>query len=203
MTSNVENTVGGKAILWGTMGAELTTVVYDLRYMVLCSAALILADLWWGYSESKKRWYEAKVSGNEVLMEKYKWHKSRAIRRTMNKSVDYVTYLIVGAFFGLAIMEPLDICTHTEAAAIGLGIGCACEVASIIGHVAYVKMGVELSIVDAWKAVMRFLGRLFRIKSDEIGSAVEDLGKDKHHRHYGHLRRDEVDIYDEETNMED
>lgn len=184
-------------IVWGTMGAELSTVVYDLRYMVLCSAALIFADLWWGYSESKKRWYEAKENGNGTLMEKFKWHKSRAIRRTMNKTVDYLTYLIVGAFIGLAITEPMDICTHTEAAAIGLGIGCGCEIASIIGHIAYVKMGVEVSVVDAWKAFMRFIGRLFRIRSEEIGSAVEDLGR----HHHGHHER--YDEYDEETNMED
>lgn len=199
MNQIVENSVGGKVIVWGTMGAELTTVVYDLRYMVLCSAALIFADLWWGYSESKKRWYEAKEASNGTLMEKFKWHKSRAIRRTMNKTVDYLTYLIVGAFIGLAITEPMDICTHTEAAAIGLGIGCGCEIASIIGHIAYVKMGVEVSVVDAWRAFMRFLGRLFRIRSEEIGSAVEDLGR--YHHHHGHYR--EPEVFDEETNMED
>lgn len=199
MNQIVENSVGGKVIVWGTMGAELTTVVYDLRYMVLCSAALIFADLWWGYSESKKRWYEAKEEGNQVLMEKYKWHKSRAIRRTMNKTVDYLTYLIVGAFIGLAITEPMEICNHVWTAALGLGIGCGCEIASIIGHIAYVKMGVEISLVDGWKAFMRFLGRLIRVKSDEIGGAVEDLGR-HHHGHFGHVRYDE---YDEEQNMED
>lgn len=198
MNQIVENSVGGKVIVWGTMGAELTTVVYDLRYMVLCSAALIFADLWWGYSESKKRWYEAKENGNGTLMEKFKWHKSRAIRRTMNKTVDYLTYLIVGAFIGLAITEPMDICTHTEAAAVGLGIGCGCEIASIIGHIAYVKMGVEVSVVDAWKAFMRFLGRLIKSKSEEIGGAVEDLGR---HHHHGRYR--EPEVFDEETNMED
>lgn len=200
MNQIVEKSVGGKVIVWGTMGAELTTVVYDLRYMVLCSAALIFADLWWGYSESKKRWYEAKENGNGTLMEKFKWHKSRAIIRTMNKTVDYLTYLIVGAFIGLAITEPMEICNHIWTAALGLGIGCGCEIASITGHIAYVKMGVEISLVDGWKAFMRFFGRLIRVKSEEIGGAVEDLGRERRHGHFGHERYDE---YDEETNMED
>lgn len=181
MTSNVENTVGGKAILWGSMGAEVLSVVYDLRHMILCAAALILADLWWGYSASKKRWWHAKSIGNETLMEKFKWHKSRAVRRTMNKMVDYVTFLVLGALIGVAITEPMEICSHIWTAALGLGIGCGCEVASIIGHVAYVKMDAEISMVDGWKAFMRFLGRLIRVKSDEIGGAVEDLGRERHH----------------------
>lgn len=53
--------------------------------------------------------------------------------------------------------------------------------ASIIGHIAYVKMDAEISMVDGWKAFMRFLGRLIRVKSDEIGGAVEDLGRERHH----------------------
>lgn len=94
----------------------------------------------------------------EKLMEKFKWHKSRAVRRTMNKMVDYVTFLVLGALIGVAITEPMEICNHIWTAALGLGIGCGCEVASIIGHVAYVKMDAEISMVDGWKAFMCFLG---------------------------------------------
>ena len=148
----MDTTVGTKAVMWGSIGSELIAVVYDLRYMVICSIALILADLWWGYSESQMRKEMAKDMGNATLEEKFKWHKSRALRRTANKTVDYLTSLVVGALIGLAITEPMDICSHVWSAAIGLGIGCACEVASIIGHVAFVKLGVEISMLDGWKA---------------------------------------------------
>ena len=40
--------MGPKAVLWGSIGGELLAVVFDLRYMIICSLALILADLWWG-----------------------------------------------------------------------------------------------------------------------------------------------------------
>lgn len=183
----MEPNIGPRAIVWGTIGTELMNVVYDLRYMVICSLVLILADLWWGYSESHARYERAKDANNDVQKEKYKWHKSRAGRRTANKIVDYLTYLVVGAMIGLAITEPMEICSHVWTAAIGLGIGCACEIASIIGHIAYVKMGVELSLVDGWKVFIRFLGRIIKVKSNEIGEAVEHLG----------------DNYDKENNMED
>lgn len=195
----MDTTVGTKAVMWGSIGSELITVVYDLRYMVICSVALILADLWWGYSESQLRKSMAKEAGDNAGVEKHKWHKSRAGRRTANKVVDYLTYLVVGALIGLAITEPMDICSHIWSAAIGLGIGCGCEVASIIGHVAFVKLGVEISLIDGWKAFVRFLGKLIKVKSNEIGDAVEDLGRHRHHHRHDPM----PDIFDEEQNMED
>ena len=196
----METTVGTRAVLWGSIGQELIGVVYDLRYMVICAIALILADLWWGYSESQKRWWYANSIHNETLMEKFKWHKSRAMRKTTNKVVDYLTYLVCGALIGLSITEPMEICSHVWTAAIGMGIGCACEIASIVGHVMYVKMDLEVSIADAWRATVRFLGRLIKAKSIEIGEAVEGLGEEGYH-HHSH-ENDET-MYDHEQNLED
>lgn len=71
----MDETVGTKAVIWGSVGTELLNVVYDLRYMVLCAVALILADLWWGYSESRLRRQHAKEIGNATLEDKFKWHK--------------------------------------------------------------------------------------------------------------------------------
>lgn len=195
----MDTSVGSKAIVWGSIGSEVISVVYDLRWMVILAIVLILADMWWGHSETMKRLYEARKIGNATLQEKFRWHKSRAVRRTCNKLVDYVSYLILGALFGMAITEPMGICDHIWTAAFGLLIGGGCELASIIGHVAYVKFGIELKMVDAWKAIVRFVGRLIRIKSSEIGEAVEDLGMDGHHGHHHHR----PEIYDEEQNMED
>jgi len=199
MNTNVTSgTVGIKGVYWGGMMAELVNVLHDLRYMFVCSIVLILADLWWGYSEAKLRRKEAQEAGNATLADKYKWRFSRAARRTANKTIDYLTYLAIGAFVGLAVTEPMDICSHVWASAMGLGIGCACEIASIVGHVAYVKMGIELSLTDAWRAFIRFLGRLIKAKSEAIGEAVEGLGRGHHYRQYH-----EPEVYDEEQNMED
>lgn len=175
MTSMESTTVGVKGIYWGGMMSEMVDVLFDLRYMFACSVVLILADLWWGYSESKMRRQEAHHIGNKTLEDKYKWRFSRAARRTANKCVDYLTYLAIGAFIGLAVTEPMEICNHVWCAAMGLGIGCASEVASIIGHVAYVKFHVEVGLLDAWRATVRFLGRMIKKSSQEIGEAVEGI----------------------------
>lgn len=172
----MESTVGTKTVLWATIGSELLVVVYDLRYMLICSVALILADLWWGYSESHIRYKHALKINKAVLIDKYRWHKSRALRRTANKLIDYMTYLVCGALIGLAITEPTGTCNHKVTAALGLGLGCICEIASITGHVIFVKLGMEISTMEAWRWFAKMLGRLIKIKSEEIGDAVEELG---------------------------
>ena len=177
MTETVEVGIGSKVFVWSVLGGEIVSVMFDLRYMVILSFVLILADLWWGHSESCKRRKEAEEMGNATLVDKYKWSKSRAVRRTLNKLIDYLTYLGVGALVGLGITEPMGICSHVWVAAIGLGLGGGCEVASIIGHAAYVKMGVEIKVADAWKAVVRFFARLIKTRSQDIGDAVEELVK--------------------------
>lgn len=177
----MDTNLGSRGIVWATIGAELITVCYELRYMVILSIILILADLWWGYCESNMRYDEAKKNGDTLLMEKFKWHKSRAGRRSANKACDYLTYLLIGAFLGLGITEPMNICGHVFSAAVALGLGCICEVASITGHVLYVKLGIEVKMRDAWKWMLRFFIGLIKIKSHDIGEAMEgsiaDYGK--------------------------
>lgn len=184
----MENNLGARGIIWGSIGAELLNVVFELRYMIIFSIVLIFADLWWGYRESHKRYREAEAEGDKALMEKFKWHKSRAVRRSANKAVDYMTYLVVGALMGMAVFEPMDICGHVVSAACALLIGCACEIASIIGHYAYVKFGIEIGMKEAWKWVVKFFLNLIKIKNNAINDAVDQTIEMKH---------------DQEKNMED
>lgn len=169
----MDSNLGSRGIVWAGIGAELIAVCYELRYMVILSIVLIVADLWWGYCESMKRYHEACKKRDEVLMEKYKWHKSRAGRRSANKACDYLTYLLIGAFLGLGVTEPMDICGHVFSAAAALGLGCVCEIASIVGHVLYVKLDIEVKLSDAWKWGVKFFVNLLKIKNHDIGEAVE------------------------------
>lgn len=180
----MDGTTGSKGVVWATIGAELIAVCYELRYMVILSLILILADLWWGYCESSKRYNQAVVDKDKAAKEKYKWHKSRAVRRSANKAVDYITYLLVGAFLGLAITEPMDLCNHVLTAAIALGLGCLCEVSSIVGHVLFVKAGIEIKVADAWKWAGRFFINLIKIKNHDIGEAVDTTVNNKKGRRH-------------------
>ena len=143
-----------KGALWATMGSEALTALYDLRWMIVFAVALIIADFWWGVSESLKRRAEFRFS--------------RAGRRTCNKLVDYMTYLLLGALVGLAIAEPLGLATHTVTAAIGLGLGCLWEIDSIIGHVCAVHN-------VRWRlSVKRLLIALIIKKNKDLGTAIKD-----------------------------
>lgn len=175
----MDSNLGNRGILWSVFGGEMVGVAFELRYMIILSIILILSDFWWGHSDTMKRYHIAEKAGDMAAMDKYKWHKSRAIRRTAAKLIDYVTYMLIGAFLGLAITEPMGGCGHVITAAIGLGIGCLAEIASIIGHYCYIKFDVEIKIVDVWKWLLRFVANIFRIKGKEIGDALEQTINDK------------------------
>lgn len=144
----------GRAVVVGTMGGEALTALFDLRWMLVLIVVLIVADFWFGVSESIKRHEHFRFS--------------RAGRRTCNKAVDYMTYLILGSVLGLAIFEPLGWATHVTTAAIGLGFGCIWEVDSIVGHVCGLH-GIENRF-----SVKRFIVALIKKKDRDMGEAVEE-----------------------------
>lgn len=145
----------GKAVVLGTMGGEALSALFDLRWMLVLIVVLIVADFWFGVSES--------------LHKHEHFRFSRAGRRTCNKAVDYITYLILGSVLGLAIFEPLGWATHTTTAAIGLGFGCVWEVDSIVGHVC------ELHGVKNKFSVKRLIIAIIKKKDANVGEAVEEV----------------------------
>lgn len=154
------NTMHGTAaplILMAAFSSEALSAFYDLRWMLVFICILIVADFWFGVSDS--------------LNKRKKFRFSRAGRRTCNKLVDYLTYLLVGCALGLAILEPLGIANHTVTAAVGLGLGCMWEVDSIVGHVC------SLHGVQNKFSVKRFLISLLRKKYPEAGEAFDETIK--------------------------
>lgn len=141
-------------ILMAAFSSEALSAFYDLRWMLVFICILIVADFWFGVSDS--------------LNKRKQFRFSRAGRRTCNKLVDYLAYLLVGCTLGLAIFEPLGIANHTATAAIGLGLGCLWEVDSIVGHVC------SLHGVTNKFSVKKFLISLLRRKYPEASEALEE-----------------------------
>ena len=141
----------GKALGMTVMSGELTTLIYDLRWAVLLCGALIIADLWLGCRS-------ASAEGKEV-------RKSRAIRRTANKFVDYLMYMLVAAMIGM-VVEQIGWWSHTNVALCGILLGCFCEIESILGHWARLH-GFTFSIR---KVILRFIST----KSQEVANILED-----------------------------
>lgn len=146
-------------VLFAAMGDELLLVLHDLRWMIVFAVVLIVADFWFGISDS--------------LHKNKEFRFSRAGRRTCNKAVDYLAYLLLGAIMGLAIFEPLGITNHTVTAAVGLGLGCLWEIDSIVGHICSLH-----GVVNQF-SVKRFLISLIKKKNEDIGEALEESIKEK------------------------
>lgn len=154
---------GGSSFLGSTMlaatGGQYTIDVFlELRWMYLAVVLFVLLDLWYGVSE-------ARYHGKEVRF-------SRACRRTANKIVDNMGYLLLGATIGLGL-ESLGIADHEACAVIGLLFGATIEVASIIGHVC-VLHGIEVHV--DWK---KLIVSIIKQKNKTIGEAIDTSVENK------------------------
>lgn len=167
----------GNALIWVAFANEGLQCVHDLRWMIVLSIVLIFADFWWGWNESAMKYKRATTDEER---EKYRFHKSKAIRRSANKFVDYITYLLVGGVLGLAILEPLGICNHIVSAAVGLGLGCAADLISIIGHYCAVKH-INIDLDTVWQFVKKLIVNLVKQKSEDIGEALDETLKIDNH----------------------
>ena len=197
MTAKLQIGNAASGISIATFAGECIAVVTDLRWLIILAGVLIAGDFWWGWRECKMHRDEAKT---EEEKKKYEWHKSLAIRRTLNKVVDYTSYLLVGAVFGMGLTEPFEICDHTTTAAVGMIFGCVCEVSSIFGHIAYVK-GVRVKI-DIKRLSVEIIRRKSEALAEILDAGIEhiDDGTRKHHARHPH-RMPPMPLEDEEDDM--
>lgn len=166
----------GQGFAWGTMGAEALQAIQDLRWMIALCVLLIIADYRFGCAESKKRHKDALDAGNHTLAKLWEFRTSRAIRRTTNKFIDYMTLLLVFCIIGLAITEPYGWCDHIMCAGVAMIVACVCELCSVFGHFFYLR-GIALPRLT-WGNVGLFLGRVIagfaRTKSPDLGEALDE-----------------------------
>lgn len=94
--------------------------MFELRWLIAFTFILIVVDFWLGVS--------AAISRGD------KFRFSRAGRRTVNKFVDYVCYLLLGGALGVAIAEPLGVCSHETAATLMIALASVFELDSITDH---------------------------------------------------------------------
>lgn len=144
-----------KTSLVGLMG-ECTQVLHDLRWMIVLAIVLILSDLWFGCSASK--------------VQKIEIRKSRAGRRTLNKVVDYICYVLLGSVLGKAIGEPYGvdpIIVSITAMILCYGF----EIDSIYGHICTIH-GIQKKY-SIWK----ILFKLLTFKFKDLGEAFKDMSE--------------------------
>lgn len=139
-------------IISGVATASLTPFVEGWESLILwliVAVALIIGDLRFGIMSAKKR-------GDKI-------RGSRAVRRTINKLVDYICWvsiaMVLGGSFGKVFDVPL-------LAAIIMVIVCAVELSSIFDNY-FEYRGIKKRF-NVWK----FFSKIFKIQ--EIAESVED-----------------------------
>ena len=174
MNTNDIKGCGSSAIL--IMWNEAQKTIFDLRWMIVLSVILIVVDFYYGTRESRRHYEEAKIENNKAGMEKYRFHFSRAGRRSFNKFVDYITYLLVSCLIGIAITEPLCGISHVITSAVGLGAGCLFDVCSTVGHI-LVLHNLEtprLSTKGVTRFALKYAANFVKRKDADAGEALDE-----------------------------
>ena len=152
MESNSFNTIFKTGIIGFT--SECYAIIFDLRWMILLAFVLIISDFWFGISVSR-------MQGIEV-------RKSRAGRRTFNKVIDYLCYVLLGAIIGKAIGDPYGLNPITVS--ITIMILCYCfEIDSIYNHIC------ELHGVKKRYSIWTILWKFITFKFKDVGDAFQDM----------------------------
>lgn len=162
----------GTRFLGGFLSAEMVAVFYDMRWMLLLIVLCVVADFRYGWGESSRRYAEAERKGDKLMMVQYQWRTSRALRRTMNKTVDYLIWVVVGMAIGMAILEPIGI-DHTFGGVIATAIAVTCEAKSFSGHFLYLH-GVSIERKNLVGFLRAFFVALLKKKDEDLGEAVEE-----------------------------
>ena len=142
---------------------EIRSVVFELRWMLVFIVAMIIADFVLGIIDS-------------VVKRGEDFRFSRAGRRTMCKFTEYNSYLVLGFGFGVAILQPVGICSYTTSSMCGLGIAIVFEFDSIMEHVCEIH-GIKNKV-----SIKRLLVGYIKKKYTTAGEIIEKVTKDEEDR---------------------
>lgn len=156
----------------------LVVMIMEAKYALALLLVLIVADFRFGWGESNKRYNEAKRANDKRRMDLYRWRTSRAVRKSLNKLVDYVIIMAMGMIVGMALLEPIGI-NHIFGVFGASAIMAMCEVSSIFGHFFYLR-GVKAdkrSISGFCKALAIAIAKR---KDPDVGEALKETFNHKY-----------------------
>ena len=138
-----------------TFLTELQLLVWDMRWFIAFAVVLIVVDFKFGKEKSQ--------------VHHIPFRRSRAVRRTVNKFLDYMCWLMFAGVMGRAFGEPYGI-DKTMITAIAMTIACICELDSIFQNYFEAK-GMKFSFKD-------FVISLLKKKHKDVGEALDDSIQD-------------------------
>lgn len=152
---------------------EVQETLFSLRWAILCIIMLIATDFWSGLAAS------VKVRGEDFRL-------SRALRRTIVKFCEYLSFIILGVVLGRSILQPLAICDYGVGGAIGAALVLFIESDSIYGHVC------DLYGIKGRFSIKRLIVAYLRRKNEDLGSAVEEALEEDHANRPAETKDDEA-----------
>nr|DAK08405.1 MAG TPA: holin [Caudoviricetes sp.] len=167
---------GTRAIGIVAFGSELAGILTDARWMLLAITVCVLADFRYGWGESSKRYKRAKEKGDKIVMAQYKWRTSRAVRRTVNKLIDYIVWVTIGMTLGFAVLQPLGV-DYMLGGVIATAVAIACEAKSFCGHFFYLH-GIKIEEKSVKGFLKAFVVAFAKRKNADMGEALEDAFED-------------------------
>lgn len=158
----VLNTIAPQLAVVGTYTfmREIGNVIFELRWMLALIVAMIFADFVLGIIDSVSR------RGEDFRF-------SRAGRRTMCKFIEYNSYLVLGFTFGIAILQPLNVCSYTVSSMCGLGLAIIFEFDSIMEHICVIH-GLE-NKVSIKHLLVAYIKKRYKV----AGEIIEEVDKGK------------------------
>lgn len=144
-----------------TLGAEAQYIFFELRWMLMLAFVLIGADFWFGISESKRL--------NKPI------RRSKAGRRTLNKTIDYLCYILVASFLGMSFGRSIGIEPKTLASIV-LILCYGFEIDSIYSHIC-VLHGVKKGF-SIWKLLVYLITLRFSSLRDMIIDVEQEINKE-------------------------
>lgn len=163
---------GTRMFTFAMMGNELVTVIYDSRWLLATILLCVIADFRFGWGESSKRYNRAKEKGDKLVMAQYKWRTSRAIRRTINKLMDYIMWVSIGAFIGMALLKPIGV-DYMMGGVVATFIAVGCEAKSFCGHFFWLH-GVRMEEKSIKGFFRAFVVAFAKRKNEDLGEALEE-----------------------------
>ena len=135
---------------------EIRDVIFELRWMLAFIVVMIIADFVLGIIDS-------------VVKRGEDFRFSRAGRRTMCKFIEYNSYLVLGFGLGVAILQPVGICSYTISSMCGLGLAFIFEFDSIMYHICVIH-GIKNKI-----SIKRILVGYIKKKYAAAGEIIEEV----------------------------
>lgn len=161
---------GTRMFTFAMMGNELVAVIYDARWFLATLVLCVLADFRYGWGESSKRFNMAKKKGDKIVMSQYKWRTSRAIRRSINKLMDYIMWVSIGSFIGMALLKPIGV-DYMMGGFVATCIAVGCEAKSFFGHFFWLH-GVRIEEKSIKGFFRAFVVAFAKRKNKDIGEAL-------------------------------